>query len=322
MFEVKTNVTICPCCGFKSNSVLSDGCQSCGAQPVGEPLPRPEHELPSYARSLVLAVTGSLMVLLFLTQTIVAMAQRATRGATSNLAALSMIPTDLWSWIAAAETAAWRLKWVMIPVTVLVLFGSRKLYRSTLAEPARFCGQRVARNGYLASAVVPLLVVILIAVTVPERLRQRQLSIQAGLNAQGYRIDRALREYREKYGTLPSDLKDLLKGLPDADGSLAAAIRNVDAAGYTPGSEVAAMPTKKPRPLRGAVILNASVAPASDDTLSGGISFTNYTVRLSAGADKVWNTEDDLIVRDGLVDKVSEFRRGNSTSPSVPSQLP
>ena len=39
---------------------------------VGEPLPRPEHELPAYGRSLLLAVTGVLAVLVFLSQTIIA----------------------------------------------------------------------------------------------------------------------------------------------------------------------------------------------------------------------------------------------------------
>jgi hypothetical protein len=250
------------------------------------------------------------MVLVFLTQTIIALVQRSGRSATSNLALASIVPLDLWPWIAAAETAAWRLKWVMIPLTMLVLFGSRKLYRSMLAEPSRFCGQRYARRGYVASATVPLLILILIGVTVPERLHQRQDGIEAGFKAQGYRIDRALREYREKFGTLPSELKDLSKSLPDADGSLASALKNIDASGYTINSEVAAVPTKKPRPLRGAVILNASVGSAADETLSGGISFTNYELRLP-GADKLLNTEDDLIVRDGVITRASETpRRG------------
>src|SRR5687767_2879031 len=136
MFEVKNNVTICPCCGLKSNGVLSDGCQYCGAKPVGEPLPRPAHELPSYGRSLVLAVSGALLVLVLLTQTIVSLAQVSARGAKSSLAAFSMIPLDFWTWVAAAETAAWRLKWIMIPVTLLIVFGSRRLYRSIQSEPS------------------------------------------------------------------------------------------------------------------------------------------------------------------------------------------
>ena len=318
-------MTICPCCGFKSansaTGILSNDCPSCGARSVGEPLPRPEHELPSYARSLVLAITGTLMVLIFLTQTIIALVQRSTRSATSSLALASIVPLDLWPWIAAAETAAWRLKWVMIPITVLVLFGSRKLYRSLLAEPSRFCGQRYARRGYLASAGVPLLIVILIGVTVPERLRRRQDGIEAGINAQIHRTDRALDEYRQKFGTLPSDLKDLSR-LPDADGSLAAALKNIDASGYAVNSEVAAVPTKKPRPLRGAVILNASVAPAGDETLSGGISFTNYELRLP-GVDKVLNTEDDLIVRDGVINRASETpRRGVGATSATQKRQP
>ena len=294
---------------------------SCGAHPVGEPLPRPDHELPSYGRSLVLAVTGTLMALVFLSQTIVAITQVSTRGAKSSLAAFSMIPVDFWSWMAAAETAAWRLKWVMIPATLLVLFGSRKLYRSMLAEPLRFCGQRYARSGYLTSATVPLLILILIGITVPERLRQRQRGIQAGINAQVYRIDRALDEYREKFGTLPSELKDLSR-LPDTDGTLALALKNTDTSGYTVNSEVAAVPTKKPRPLRGAVILNASDVPGSDEPLGAGISFTNYTLRLP-GVDKILNTEDDLLVRDGVISKASESsRRGDNTFATRPVRQP
>jgi len=305
-------VTICPCCGHKSDATLFAGCQACGARAVGEPLPKPAHELPSYARSLLLSVTGTLMVVTFLTQTFISLTERSSRGAKTNLAFLSMVPLDFWSWVAAAETAAWRLKWVMIPVTLLVAFAGRKLYRSIVQSPADFCGARTARAGLIASAIVPLLILVLIGVTVPERLRHRQEGIRAGINANTYRIDRALDEYGDKFGTLPSELKDLSR-LPDADGTLAAALKNTDASGYTVNSEVAAVPTKKPQPLRGGVILNASVAPAADETLSAGISFTNYELRLP-GADGILKTEDDLIVLDGVTYKASETPRRVSTA--------
>jgi hypothetical protein len=314
-------VTICPCCGAKSNGVLSDGCLACGSKPVGEPLPRPEIELPSYARSLVLTISGILMVLLFVTQTVAAMMQTWTRGAKSNLAALTMIPTDVGAWMSAGETAAWRLKWVMIPLTLLVVFGGRKLYRSMRAEPARFCGQRYARNGYLASAIVPLLVLVLIGITVPERLQQRHDGIEAGVSAPGYRLARALIEYREAFGTLPSEPKNLRR-LPDPDGSLAAALANVDPLGYTPiSADVAAVPTKKPRPLRGAVIIKASDSPPSDETFGAGISFTNYQLRLP-GPDKLMNTDDDLIIRDGVTYRPSELPRRGSTGTATQARQP
>ena len=188
-------MTICPCCGFKSgkpaSGAYSEACLSCGAQSVGEPLPRPEHELPSYGRSLLLAVTGAFAVLVFLSQTVVALMQDASRAATSPLALSSMIPFDFWPWLAAAETAAWRLKWAVIPLALLVVFGSRRVYRSIKQSPASFCGLGYARKGYFASALVPLLVLILIGITVPARLRNRQWAIESKDYPSIPRIDRA-----------------------------------------------------------------------------------------------------------------------------------
>lgn len=297
-------MTICPCCGCKSanseRATLRDACPDCGSYAVGEALPRPERELPAFGRSLLLAAIGALAVLVFLADTVISLISKAP------------ISFGFWSWIAAAETAAWHLKWAMIPVTALVLFGSRKIYRSIQQTPANFCGLRYARNGYFASAAVPLLVLILIGITVPERLRHRQDGIEAGFHAQAYRIDRALVDYREKFGTLPSDVKDLAR-LPDADGSLAGALKNLDGNGYTVDSEVAAVPTGKPRPLRGAVIRNASLNTAGDEPLSGGISFTNYHLRLP-GFDKVLGTEDDFILEDGVVNPLADVPQRPGTN--------
>jgi len=222
-----------------------------------------------------------------------------------------MVPLDFWSWVAAAETAAWRLKWVMIPVTLLVAFGGRRLYRSIVQSPSSFCGARYARAGLLASATVPVLILILIGVTVPERLRHRQDGIKAGEYARGYRIGRALSDYREEFGTIPSEMKDLSR-LPDADGTLAAALHSLDTSGYKASAEVAAK--QKPQPLRGAVIRNASLNSVGDETLNEGLSFTNYVLPLP-GADKLLGTEDDLIVRDGVIYQASETpRRGGTTA--------
>jgi hypothetical protein len=301
-------VTICPCCGFKSansaSGVYSDACLSCGAHSVGEPLPRPEHELPSYGRSLLLAVTGAFAVLVFFSQTIVALVQESSRAATSPLALSSMIPFDFLSWLTAAETVAWRLKWAVIPLSFIVFFGSRRLYRSIKQSPSSFCGLSYARKGYFASALVPLLILILIGITVPARLRHRQWGIEAKDYPYIRRIDRAFDEYRQKVGSLPGEPNDLLKRLPDEDGSIAEALRNLDTSNYKPTADLAAVPNKQPQQLRGAVIRNASLSTA-DDSLGERLSFTNYELPLP-GPDKILGTEDDLVVRDGVIYKASE----------------
>ncbi|MEP6920589.1 MAG: hypothetical protein ABI967_05640 [bacterium] len=297
-------MTICPCCGFKFEGTLSEGCTDCGARSVGEALPKPENELPSYARALVLTVTGALMVLLLGSQTIIALMERSPRTPTTTLALSSIIPLDFWMWMGAAETAAWRLKWVALPLTIVVLWGTRKIYLSMLQTPDRFCGLNYARKGLIASAIVPVMIAVLIGITVPARLRQHQEGIEAGNNAQGYRIDRALIQYREQYATLPSDLKDLAR-LPDPDGSLARALQSVDVSGYKTSADVAVLPKRKPT-LRGAVIRNASLNTAADDLPGDGLSFTNYELRLP-GADMVLGTEDDLLLRDGIINKAADL---------------
>ena len=229
------------------------------------------------------------MVLVFLTQTVVALFKHPP------------LSLGFWDWVAAAETAAWRLKWIAIPATILVLWGSRKLYRSMMQTPERFCGLGYARGGLIASTLVPLLIAVLIGVTVPARLEQRQLSIEAGINAGIYRIDRALVEYSARFKTLPSEKLEDLRSLPDPDGTLAAALRDVGQGAYkASGPDVALLPQPKQRALRGAVIRRASVDLTTDDGPSVGLSFTNYELQLP-GPDKILGTEDDLMVRDGYL---------------------
>lgn len=295
-------MTICPCCGFKFEGQLSRGCEACGARAVGEPLPKPEHALPSYARSLLLVATATLMVLVFLVQTIIAVAQRAP------------LSFGFRSWLAAAETASWRLKWVAMPITIMVLWTSRRIYRSMLQSPARFCGLRCARTGLMVSALVPLTIAILIGVTVPARLQHRQWGIEAGSYAVGYTFARAQLEYQIKFKKVPTDPNDL-RNLPDPDGSIAALLKNVDLAGYKTSADVAALPTQKRRTLRGAVIRNASINTGTDDSPPEGLSFTNYELRLP-GPDKLLGTDDDLIVRDGVITKASETVR-RTVSPTA-----
>jgi type II secretory pathway pseudopilin PulG len=290
-------LTTCPCCGFKFHGALTSGCKQCGARAVGEPLPKPAQELPSYGRALVLAVTGSLVALIFVVQVLVAFVQKWSGS------------FGFWSWAAAGETAAWRLKWIAIPSLFLVLWFGRKLYRSILSEPEKFCGFKYARRGLLSSAVVAMLIALLIGITVPARLEHRRWAQEAALRAQGYAIERALYEYQVKYKTYPAALKDLQQRIADPDGTLTAALADLDPSTYRPTSAVAANEPVKTRRMGGVDIRKASFSSATDDTPSGGFSFTNYSLPLP-GEDKILGTEDDWIVWDGMVTKASDIAKG------------
>ena len=296
---MKIQVTICPCCGFKFTGSLTDGCQQCGARSVGEALPQPAHLLPSYGRALVLVVSGSLFVLVFATQTIMAMAQRAS-GSLGRL-------IQFWSWVAAGETAARRLKWISMPVMFVTLWFGLKLYRSIRLQPKRFCGVTYARRGLLASAMVGFLIALLIGITVPARLRQRDMAAEAAFRADYYTFEAAVYQYKMKYKKLPADFNELQR-LPDPNGTLARALANMDPAGYHPSVDVAAVATERSRKPRVQVI-RASFGPSTDDTTPAGLAFTNYEMRMP-GADKILLTDDDWIARDGVIMKLADVAKG------------
>ena len=285
-------MTICPCCGFRFQGDLRLGCESCGARSVGDPLPKPERELPAYGRPLLLVVMGALMLLGFLAETIIVVVGRTPL----SISVLSLID--------AAETGAWRLKWIAFPLLFVVVWSGWRIYRSMKQTPERFVGLAMARRGLFASAFVALSFATLIGVTVPERLRHRQWGIDAGIRAPVYRIDRAMLEYQALYKKMPSDMKDLLR-TPDPDGSLAAAMAGIDPSWYRPFTITAELHGPSRRTPSGAALVKVSSTTATDEALLGELSMTNYELRLP-GEDKIFGNDDDLIVRDGVIMTVAE----------------
>ncbi|HYO92418.1 MAG TPA: hypothetical protein VEQ40_12310 [Pyrinomonadaceae bacterium] len=290
---------ICPCCGLKFEGDLREGCKGCGARAVGPPLARPERELPAYGRAVLVTASGALLLATFASATLFALYEQDT------------FSLAFWSVVSAAETAAWRLKLMLLPAALLSVWMGALLCRTIRREPQRFMGSHAAHAGLASSALVVLMMLTFIGVTVPERLRQRQRGIEAGIYAEGYTIQRALLEYRARYGTYPTDMKDLRERLPDPDGRLAAALNAVDSRGYTPRADLAStLPTKsKTRRARPAQIRRAALDSTTDDgTADEKVSFTNYELRLP-GEDKLLNTEDDWLMRDGVILKPSAFKQ-------------
>lgn len=214
-----------------------------------------------------------------------------------------------WSWVAAAETAAWRVKWISIPVLFVTLWFGRKIYRSIRLQPEKFCGVKYARHGLLTSATVAFLIALLIGVTVPARLRQRQMAKEAAIRAYWHTFETAVLEYRARYHTYPADLKDLRDRVPDPYGTLAEALDHLDPNGYHPYVDVAAAGVEKSRTLRGAAIRTVSLTTAGDDTPPSGLAFTRFELRMP-GEDGILGNDDDWIGHDGMLVRVTDVTSG------------
>jgi hypothetical protein len=285
--------TICPCCGARSGAyLLEENCPVCGAHAVGPPLARPEHELPSYVLTSAVAASGAVLALVFAVATAAALFQQKT------------FSLSFWDGVAAAETAAWRLKFVLLPLAVFAAAGgARALAYVSRRGPERFACVRYALGGFATSALVAVALVALVVVTVPERLRQRELARKAAEEAEAFDPVRVLLAYQQQFGTLPTNADDLDK-LADTDGSVARTKRMLKEGRYEPESTVAALPASaKARARRGSGVTIRPVAlrTGGDDAQPGEpLAFTNYTLRL-AGPDHKLGTEDDILIRDGMI---------------------
>jgi hypothetical protein len=279
---------MCPCCGEKFEGELSDGCDACGARAVGPPLARPERELPSYGHALAVCAAGVVLTLAFF----VALVSALLQGEAFALG---------WKeFLRAAETAAWRLKWTALPFSLLLSFVCLKLYARMRREPARFVGHAHARAGLALTFAAAVALTTFIGITVPERLRVRELARRAADNALLYETDIALARYRKQFGTYPATISDLRR-LEDNDGSVARLLSVIAAGEYKPETDIASLTTgrAKARSKRRGTVIRAR-ASNSDDLPGDSIVLTNYEVTLP-GRDRLIGTDDDLYIRDGRI---------------------
>jgi hypothetical protein len=283
-------LTICPCCGAKVCIDLRvEPCAACGAFAVGAPLARPEFELPAYGLTSAVAAAGALVALVFVVATVFA------------LFAQKPVSLSLWSVVASAETAAWRLKFVLLPLALLASYAGARALAHVSRTPERFVLARFALGGLSTSALVAVAMLALIVVTIPERLLQRDLARKAAEEADSYDAIRALLEYQQQFGTLPTGADDLKK-LPDPDGTIARAARMISTGQYAPESTIASLPASKSlgRRSTNVTVRPVSLRSGSDEPQGEPLVFTNYTLHL-AGRDKKFGTEDDLYIRDGMI---------------------
>lgn len=297
---------ICPSCGSGVSVDLCLGCPSCGARAVGPPLAKPEHELPSFGRAALAFFIGTVMFLTFVGLLIAAFIE--------NKSAFGF-----WTMVTAGEVAAWRVKWEVLLISAIALVVAARIVRSIGQNPTRYIGLLPAQIGLAGVLTVIMMVAALIGITVPERLRQRQFSIEAAISARGYRLNRALLEYRELHGTLPADADKYVKELrtlPDPDGSLADALKYIDPTPYryAPTAKIASGPGKSTRSVRPVALRNAN-GPSNPDPPA--LSFNSYDLFLPS-EHRWFAPDDDYIMRDGVIYKASDPLVEKSTTRRIP----
>jgi hypothetical protein len=294
-----SELTICPCCGAEAGGELTGGCAACGARAVGPPLPRPELELPGYGHALTVSAAGFLLALATASAFVSALWWR--EGFDPSPASL----------LRAAEAAAWGLKWSALPASFVLAFVCAGLRARMRRAPARFAGHRLTRAGLAAAVAVALALSSLVGVTIPERLRMRELARRAAGNALLYSTDLALARYRRRFGTYPSTLEDLRR-LEDPDGSIARLLAAVGAGEYKPETDLASLSSVSAR--QGARRRRGRAA--ADDMPGDVLVLTNYELALPGG-DGVLGTADDLRLRDGLIldEPPAATTKGMTTQP-------
>lgn len=212
-----------------------------------------------------------------------------------------------WTIVTAGEIAAWRVKWEVFFTSLIGLSISGQIIRTISQNPKRFIGLLPAQIGLGGVIAVTLMVAGLIGITVPERLRQRQYSIEAAISARGHTIDRALFQYRDLHGTFPTDRDnwiDALKTVPDPNGSIAEALRFADPSSYFATATVAVAATKsKPVVGRGTALRGGNPASSLEQAA---VPFTSYTMRLPS-EHRWFGSDESYIMQDGVIKKESEI---------------
>ncbi|HEX7176846.1 MAG TPA: hypothetical protein VF240_16410 [Pyrinomonadaceae bacterium] len=300
----RKRAALCPCCGAGVEGDMEAGCAGCGARRVGPPLPRPERELPAYGHAFFSAALGLLLASAFVVATALALFER------------DAFALGLGALLAAAERAAWRLKWTLLPAAFIAAWACARLNRHMRRAPSRFVGHGFARAGLALSCASALALALFVVASVPERLRRRELGRRAGEEATLYATDRVLFAYRARFGTYPSAPADLRR-LPDPDGSVAATVALLQSGSYAPEAEVASLaPKGRGRRRAAAPRLRSVSARGRDDSAGAGLSLTSYELTLP-GRDKVLGTADDLRLRDGVPLKAGDPPRRLATPTPV-----
>ncbi|MBI3949826.1 MAG: hypothetical protein HY314_05170 [Acidobacteria bacterium] len=179
--------------------------------------------------------------------------------------------TDLkWQWELFLTTSY--LAKFLLPVVMVATFLACCGLRLASRRPSEYGGARLSRYCLALSLLLFLLDGGALAGRLPDMLESRKLKQRAYTEAMMYKLNLAVAKYREQYGAYPERLIDL----QEMDPTMRPVLDYWDhALVYTPMSSDVA----------------SRVSP---------VPFQNYEL-ISRGGDGILGTEDDIVMRDGLM---------------------
>jgi hypothetical protein len=273
---------ICPCCG-DSREIKSPECDSCGAKQVGPPLAGPDVLLPKLGPSFAALACGVLVLIVFLAYWILIEDVKVGRvllvwtlgdgfdftrkllEADAQLPYYRIFAFD-------AYRQAFNFSIVAIPLSLAGIWLARRALRLIKSDSASFGGIRIARTSYGLSIGLLIVFSAVSVSSIPRMIATRRAKRLAATRALMYELHaQGLQRYYKEYGAYPGELANLslvkASGAPQSDYWE----RNFE---YKPVAVIAS---------------NGS-----------GISFSNYKL-VSAGADGMFGTRDDITMIDGVI---------------------
>jgi hypothetical protein len=288
----------CPCCGHERECNVEKGasCGRCGARQVGMPLTPPDRLLPKVGPALIAGgVTISVMAI-FLTAWVLSNDARVFRVAVisllgeewkitrSLLAADPSLPYYRIFRYDAVRLAFW-LSSILIPLSLLGVWLSRRAKRLVQSSPNLFTGRRLAQGSLVLSTATLVGLCGITVSLIPEQLERFRERRRAQTRAVMYQLhQQALQKYYVEYGSYPQELIDLSRVNVDLPSQLD--------------------PWEQPFTYQPVGVIASKGAS---------IIFSNYRL-VSAGADGRFATADDLVMIDGIIVEGDSAKTENGLS--------
>jgi hypothetical protein len=177
---------------------------------------------------------------------------------------------------AVVSLPAFFWKWLLVLAFTGLILG-RSAYKQIKSDPLRFGGRRITITAITVSFLVLSSVSIYVVVGIPKYLRYRAESQRAATRAKMYRLAIALHEYKDKYGTYPSNFYRLQL---EKDSPLDVSDHWENKLEYQTTTELA--------------------SDSKSEVNQSPMVFNQYQI-VSPGPDGKMGTEDDLVMHDDII---------------------